>query len=145
MQAVNRNPSSGELRKFGLAMILGFGILGAIFWYFAGPANGLSWRGESLQRIAIAFWILGPVLLLISVGPKGLARPVYIGWMSVAFFTGGIMTVVLLSVLFFVLLPVFALIRFADPLRTKLRPPGESYWEDHVHHESTLERTIRPF
>jgi hypothetical protein len=65
--------------------------------------------------------------------------------MSVAFFIGGIMTVVLLSILFVVLLPVFSLIRFADPLRMRLKPPGESYWEEHKHHDSTLERTARPF
>ncbi|MCB9850922.1 MAG: hypothetical protein H6817_09500 [Phycisphaerales bacterium] len=145
MHTVNRNPSSRELHKFGWAMVLGFGVLGTLGWYFAGETNGWAWRGETAQRVAVAFWTLGPLLLVISFGPKALAKPVYIGWMSVGFFIGGIMTAILLSVLFIVLLPVFSLVRFADPLRMKLRPPGESYWEDHKHHESTLERTIRPF
>jgi hypothetical protein len=145
MQTVNRNPARQELRKFGGAMVLGFGILGLIAWYFAGATNGWGWRGETMQKVAIGFGGLGVLLLLISLGPVGLARPVYVAWMSVAFFIGGIMTVVLLSILFVVLLPVFSLIRFADPLRMRLKPPGESYWEEHKHHDSTLERTARPF
>jgi len=145
IQPVNRNPSTTELRKFGFAMVFGFGVLGLLFWYAAGTPNGWNWRELPLQKVAIAFWILGPLLLLVSVGPQAIARPVYVGWMSVAFFIGGIMTVVMLSVLFIVLLPVFSLIRLGDPLRLKLKPPGESYWEDHVHHESTPERTLRPF
>jgi len=71
--------------------------------------------------------------------------PVYVGWMSAAFAIGAVMTVVLMTVLFIVLLPLFSLTRLADPLRMKLKPAGESYWEDHKHHESTLERTARPF
>lgn len=130
-----------------MAMILGFGVLGLIAWYFAGEtaSHGFGWRGLGGQKLAIGLWILGLALLAVSLGPRACAVPVYVGWMSFAFVIGGVMTVVLLSVLFVVLLPVFALLRFADPLRMRMKPAGESYWEDHKHHESTLERTARPF
>ena len=145
MQPVNRNPSSGDLHKFGWAMLLGFGIIGALLCYLGPDPNGWRWTGVTAQKIAVGAWFLGPVLLLISWGPKSLARPVYVGWMTVAMYLGTVVTFALLSVLFIVLLPIFSLIRFADPLRLRLLGPGASYWEDHRHHESTLERTIRPF
>ena len=145
MQAVNRNPSSTELHRFGGAMVLGFGIIGAVLWYVGPDPNGWSWTGIVGQKVAVAAWVLGAALLLISFGPQSLARPVYVTWMSVASYIGIVMTFVLLSVLFFVLLPVFSLIRLKDPLRMKLLRGQTSYWEDHEHHESTLERTIHPF
>lgn len=145
MHGVNRNPSSAELRKFGGAMVLGFGIIGSVLWYLGPEPNGLRWAGVYQQKLAIAMWIAGVVLLLISLGSQSIARPVYVVWMTAAACMGMVTTFVLLSVLFFVLLPVFTLIRLKDPLRRKLLGPGESYWEDHEHHDSTLERTIRPF
>lgn len=145
MQLVNRNPSASELHKFGWAMIFGFGVIGAILWYFGPEPNGIAWRGVFQQKFGLGLWILGVVLLVVSFGPAGLARPVYVGWMTVAMYLGTVMTFLMLSLMFFILLPVFALIRLKDPLRLKLLPPGESYWEDHAQHEATLERTIRPF
>ena len=145
MQAVNRNPSSTELHRFGGAMVLGFGIIGAVLWYVGPDPNGWSWTGIVGQKVAVAAWVLGVALLLISFGPQSLARPVYVTWMSVASCIGTVVTFVLLSVLFLVLLPFFSLIRLKDPLRMNLLGSGESYWEDHRHHESTLERTIRQF
>jgi len=145
MQAVSRNPTSAELRKFGGAMVLGFGIIGGVLWYAGPEPNGWHWIGVYEQWLAVGLWSLGLLLLLIAHGPVSLARPVYVGWMTVALFIGTKMTFVGLSVLYFVLLPIFSLIRLKDPLRMKLLGPGKSYWEDHRHHESTLERTIRQF
>ncbi len=125
--------------------MLGFGIIGLVLWYVGPEPNGWSWTGIVGQKVAVAAWVLGLVLLLISLGPQSIGRPVYVAWMTAATYIGTVMTFVLLSVLFLVLLPVFSLIRLKDPLRMKLLRAGESYWEDHEHHESTLERTIRPF
>lgn len=145
MHGVNLNPQASDLRGFGWAMAAGFGVLGAILWYAGPEPNGVAWVGVRAQKVAIVLWCLGALMWAVSFGPIGLARPVYIVWMTVAMKIGAVMTVVLLSVLFVTLLPIFSLIRLADPLRLKLKPRGESYWEDHTHHESTLERTIRPF
>lgn len=145
MTLVNKNPSVGDLRKFGCAMLLGFGVIGVVLWYVGPDPNGWSWTGVVQQQVAIVAWILGPALWLVSFGPRPVARAVYVGWMTAATYLGSVVTFVLLSVLFVVVLPIFSLIRFKDPLRLKSRASGESYWEDHTHHESTLERTIRPF
>ncbi len=145
MIQVNRNPDAKTLRSFGIAMVFGFGIIGGLFWYIGPDPNSFSWQGVTSQKTAIGIWILGALLALVSIGPRGISVPVYVGWMSIGMFLGGIMTVVLMTVLFVVLLPIFTLIRFKDPLRMKLKPPGESYWEDYREHEPTLERTARPF
>lgn len=145
MFTVNRDPDARELRKFAAAMLAGFGVLGAISWYVAPDPNGFAWQSARGQYVALGLWGAGVALALIGIGPKAVARPVYVAWMSVAMVMGTVVTTVLLSLMFVLLLPVFSLIRLGDPLRMKLRPAGESYWEDHTHHASTLERTIRPF
>jgi hypothetical protein len=142
---VNRNPNAKVLRSFGLAMLFGFGVIGGLLWYLGPDPNSFGWHGVGAQKVAIGLWILGVLLALVSIEPKGIAVPLYVGWMSIGMFLGAIMTFVLMSVLFIVLLPIFTLIRFKDPLRLKLKPPGESYWEDYREHEPTLERTARPF
>ncbi|NLX12034.1 MAG: hypothetical protein GXY44_00060 [Phycisphaerales bacterium] len=145
MQLVNKNPSAVELHKFGWAMLAGFGLIGGLLWYVGPEPNSIAWVGAKQQKIALGLWVLGAVLLVISFGPRGLARPVYVCWMSTAMLLGSIMTVALLSFIFVVLLPFFSLIRLGDPLHIKLAPEGESYWEEHVHHDNTLERMSHPY
>jgi len=141
--SVNRNPSLSELRKFGWVLLLGFGVIGLIAW----SAWFRTWdfSGTWNQVFALVCWALGLVLGGLSLVSVGLARPIYVGWMTLFVPIGIAMSTVLLTVLFFLFLPVFSLIvRFGDPLRKKLRAHG-SYWEDPRKHEPTLERTKRPF
>jgi len=81
---------------------------------------------------------------VVCAAPSRLGRPLYVAWMTGAMAIGAVMSTVLLTVLYFVLLPVFSLIRFKDPLRLKLKAEG-SYWEDPSPHEATLDRTSRQF
>jgi hypothetical protein len=132
MKRVQRYPSSSQLRKFGYAMLGGFAVLGALFWWVFGATTG-----------AVVCWALGPLLLLCSLwAPAG--QPVYYVWMSAAAYMGTAVTCVLLTILFLVFLPVFSLIRLTDPLRYKWRSAG-SYWEDHSPYEPSMERMMRPF
>jgi hypothetical protein len=148
---VNPDPTRDELRRFGQVTLGGFAVLGAVFWYLGvKPASEWwpatwGWTGSGPQIAAVGLWGLGLAIRLIAWISPAAGRRVYVVWMTGAMYLGTVVTTVLLSVLFVVLLPVFTLIRFGDPLRLKLKPPGESYWEDHRHHESTLDRTIRPF
>ncbi len=152
MFSVNKDPSNEDLRKFGWAMLFGFGMLGAILWVFpfilpwgVWDTATLSWSGEAKQIAAFVFWGLGVFLCILGVGIPVVAKPVYVIWMSIAVPIGLVMSTLMLSVLFFLLLPVFSIIvRSGDPLRKKLNS-GESYWEDYRHYEPTLERMRRPF
>jgi len=146
---VNKDPSSHDLRKFGWAMLAGFGALGVLLWLApwlkVRDSSALGWTGASAQVVAVIFWGLGLALLGLSRGPHGVARVVYVTWMSITVPIGIVMTTILLTVLFFVLLPVFSLVvRLSDPLRKKLTR-AESYWEDYRRYEPTLERMRRPF
>ena len=126
-------------------MLIGFSIFGAVLWYKGPEPDSFSWHNALPQKVAIALWSFGALLAITSVGPRSIAVPVYVAWMKMAMCMGTIMTFVTLSVMFLVLLPVFSLIRLSDPLRMKLKPTGESYWEEYKEHEPTLERTARPF
>ncbi|MBI4716723.1 MAG: hypothetical protein HY763_02880 [Planctomycetes bacterium] len=148
MFTVNKNPSLLDLKKFGRAMLIGFGVLGAILWIGSSLRRGsgvFAWSGSGAQITALAFWALGVGLWAVSVASPAAAKPVYVGWMTVTLPIGIAMATVLLSLLFVVLLPVFALIvRMADPLRMRLHSGG-TYWEDYRHYEPTVERMRRPF
>lgn len=126
-------------------MVLGFGVIGALLWYAGPDPNTLSYQAVKPQKTAIGLWLVGVLLCAVSFGPRAIARPVYVAWMSAAMFMGMIMTFLVLSVLFIILLPWFSFIRLADPLGIKPKPDGESYWRDHVDQEPVLERVARPF
>lgn len=149
MFTVNKNPTPADLKKFGWAMLIGFGAIGCALWYLSGSRDAdtslWSWSGSSGQTTAVVFWSLGLLLCVLGVGAPAVAKPIYVVWMSVTVPIGIVMSTIMLSVLFFVLLPVFSLIvRTGDPLRKKLKASG-SYWEDYKPHEATIERMQRPF
>jgi len=147
--AVNTNPSPQVLRGFGKAMLLGFGVLGVILWTVdcarAGGASIFAWTGSRPQTTAVVFWSLGILLAAISFTTPTVAKPIYVVWMIVANYIGIVMSTILLTLMFVLLLPIFSIVvRRTDPLRKRLRA-GDTYWEDYKPHEATLERLKRPF
>jgi len=148
MFTVNKNPSVSDLRKFGLATVIGFAVLALLLWFApwlkARDAAVLAWSVTGPQITAITLLALGLVLCLLSYGAPGAAKHIYVAWMSAAVSVGLAMSTVLLTVLFVFFLPVFSLVvRLNDPLRKKLQ--GDTYWENYKPHEPTLERMRRPF
>ena len=145
MQSIKIDLSASEVRNFGLITLGGFAVLGAILWYQGrSPESVLGWAGGWQQQAAVGFWIVGLAFAGICVASHKVGLKLYTGWMTAAMYMGAVMTTVILSVLFIVLLPIFSLIRLKDPLRYKLGGT-DSYWEDHEPHPATLERTARPF
>jgi hypothetical protein len=150
MQMVNRNPSVREVRNFGLINVVGLlaisGLLWLAEWHRLRNGQALAhWSGSTLQCLAVGLSALGVLTGVITLVSNAAGRRTYVAWMTGAFGLGIAMTFVLLTVLYFVLLPVFSLIRLKDPLRLRRRGPEESYWEEHVDHPATPERTLRPF
>lgn len=148
MFTVNRNPTLDEIRKFGWAMLLGFGVIGAVLWFTAwrkyGGYGPLEWSGAGAQIVALCFWVLGIGLFALSWVSPASARPVYVTWMTVTVPFGIVMSTVLLTMLFVLLLPLFSVIvRMGDPLRKKLG--GRTYWEDNKPYEHTLDQMRRLF
>jgi hypothetical protein len=146
---INRNPSPADLRKFGWAMLGGFGGLGAllwvIHWWRVSGGGPFEWSGDGLQVTVLCLWALGLVLCVLSLLSPTLAKPVYVAWMTVTVPVGIVVSTVFLTLLFFIVLPLFSIVvRAGDPLRRRLTR-GDTYWEDHKPYEPTLERMNRLF
>jgi hypothetical protein len=107
-----------ELRKFGLLVGGVFTVLGIVFWLRHKPSFP---------------WFLGPGIVLILLGlviPMGL-KQVYIGWMTLAIVLGLIMSTVLLTLFFYlVMTPIGLVARVCgkDFLRLKMTPQAGTYW-----------------
>lgn len=151
MLVVNKNPSRSDIRTFGLVMLLGFGVIGAALWYLGllpehgwWPETGWGWNGSARHVLAGVLWVLGALFTIVCQLSQPGGRRLYVVWMTGAMTLGIGVTTVLLSVLFVILLPLFSLIRLADPLRLRMKSSG-SYWEEPTPHEATLERTRRQF
>ena len=145
MQAVNKNPTASEVRTFGYIMLGGFAFLGAALWRYGRlPETGWSYSHTGIHTVALVMWCAGIIFAVICSASHTIGKRLYVVWMTGAMVLGVVTSTILLSVLFFVLLPLFSLIRLKDPLRFKLNSAG-SYWEEHKPYEATLDRMRRPF
>lgn len=118
---VPRNPSDKVLRQFaGLSLAI-FGALSV--W------NGL------VQHRPLAGWAF--LALALTIGPIGLVwpkavRPIFVGWVILAFPIGWLVSNLALGLLYFGLFTPMALffrLIGRDPLRRRARPPVESYFQ----------------
>ncbi len=111
-------PNRRELRKFGL-------LVGGVF-----AALGIVWL---LRSKAFGPWLLAPGVALILLGalwPKVL-KPAYLVWMALAIVLGFLVSQVLLSLIFFlVITPLGLIARCAgkDFLNRRLDRRVASYW-----------------
>ncbi len=106
------------LRKFGLTV-------GAVFLLFAAALTYFGKKWGVYLTIPAA-----PLILLGAVWPRGL-KQVYIAWMTMALAMGTVMTAVLLSVFFFlVITPVGLFFRLIgrDVLQRKFDRQASTYW-----------------
>ncbi len=147
MLPFRRNLSPGEVRNFGLITLGGFVVLGALLWLKGlgwSFADALSWQGSGSQKASVVLWAIGAAFAIICTASYALGLRLYIGWMTMAVYLGTVVSTVMLSLMFLILLPIFSLVRLKDPLRLKLKPSG-TYWEEHRPDEPTLDRMSRMF
>ncbi|MCG8462339.1 MAG: SxtJ family membrane protein [Holophagales bacterium] len=108
------------LRRFGL-------VVGGIF---VAIGAFLMWR--QVGWAPILFWIGGPLVLLGALVPRVL-RLVYLGWMGIALVFGSIVTPILLTIFFFLVVTPLALffrLIGRDALHRRLDRDAPSYWID---------------
>lgn len=129
MVHINWKPDAPELRKFGAAMIVGFGIIGSLFL----------WRQHT--TVAIACYAFGGVTGVVGLTGAKIALPFYWAWMTIAFVMGNIISRILLTIVYYGMFTPIGLLRRAigrDPLRLK-RTERDSYWLDTVTPDSANE------
>ena len=117
---INWHPGRKELRNFGLGMIIGFGLIGAMFL----------WKHH--LTVAIACWVFGGVAGLLGLTQTKAALSVYWAWMGVALVTGNIMSRVVLTVFYYGMVTPMALIMRLigrDKLQLRRRKK-DTYWLD---------------
>jgi hypothetical protein len=117
---IPRNPDTRTLRQFAGLCLLAFGGLAL--------GNGL-WHHRPALAATFAALALGlgiPGLL----APR-ILKPVFVGWMVLAFPIGWAVSHLMLALMFYALFtPIGLVMRLAgrDPLALRPGPPSDSYW-----------------
>ncbi|MCP3959954.1 MAG: hypothetical protein GY719_19080 [bacterium] len=114
-----------DLRKFswtvGIAFVLLWAVLAYVFpWVFGAKVRDL----PLLWQIGVVLAVVGTLLPIV-------VKPIYYAWMTMAVALGFVMTRVLLTIFFFlVLTPVGLVFRLIgrDALHRKLDRDAPSYW-----------------
>lgn len=118
-QHVKWNPDRAELRSFAIAMLVGFGILGAI----------AAVRGGAIVDASKLLWSAGAILAICAPIP-GLGRAAYLAVYLPASVMGWIVSHVLLTVVFygpFTIIGALMRLTGTDSLMLRLAP-GETAW-----------------
>lgn len=111
--------SEKSLRKFGFTISVPFLII-AVWLYFSHAIYYIFFAG------------LAAVFILMSVFSPSALRQVYIVWMGIAFILGYIMTRIILTILFYlVMMPIGIILRLTgkDLLKLKISGEEKTYWE----------------
>jgi hypothetical protein len=116
---INRNPSRRDLAWFGLVLLAFLGLVGLIVSRTApGPAAGYIWTAGVV--LAIGYYAIPPI-----------RRPMFVGWMYLAYPVGYVMSHVLLGIIYFgVLTPVGLVLRAFgyDPMARRFDRGAPTYW-----------------
>ena len=121
MVDISWRPGPKELRKFGLVVLVGMGLIGLVFQFWIDQAE-----------VAMVLYAVGAVLGLPGLTGTSLGLPGYWFWMGFAFVLGNIMGRVLLTVIYYLLfLPMGIVRRWLGNDRLKLkRRYADSYWQN---------------
>jgi len=126
----NIRSEKADLRKFGIVVGVGLAVFGGIFL----------WRGKTFYPY---LFYASAVLLVSGFAFPIVLKPLHKVWMAIAILLGWVMTRLLLSVLFFVVLtPIGLLLKLfgKDFLELGFDSSTESYW---VKRERSLEDRSR--
>lgn len=124
-----------DLRKFAITMTVVLGLLSALTWYHG---SGSFPYLLGLTVAFLGFGFMKPMLL----------RPVYLGWMALAFVLGFVMTRVILSLMFYTVFSIGGLIikiLGKDMLDERYDPDADTYWKPYDKPQDPKMRMERQF
>ena len=128
--------SKTEQRKFGLVMAAAIVILGLLRGTIRFALHG------AFANPLWFFVVAAPFLALGLLWPRGL-KPVFVAWIKFALVLNWVITHLLLTVFFFlIVVPMGLCMRLfsKDPLKRKWLPASETYWEPAEEQPEELER-----
>lgn len=70
-------------------------------------------------------------------------KSIWAAWKRFAYILGKIQTTILLTLIYFLIIPFFSLVRLKDPLSKRLE--GSSYWQAFKKQPTTLEQFQKMF
>lgn len=118
-----------ELKKqFSRRELLWFGPL---FAMFAGLVGWIVMRKFDATAVANGIWLVAAAVIVLYYLVPPLRHPIFMAWLAAVFPLGWLLSHVLLSVVFYlVVLPIGLLLKIFrhDPLRRRLDPAADSYW-----------------
>ncbi|HEX5138911.1 MAG TPA: SxtJ family membrane protein [Planctomycetota bacterium] len=129
---IDWNPDRVGYRKFGVAVFVGFSLIGALSWLAGGSLAATRATGHMVWGPLPFFTLVPAAVLLLSIVAPRACRPLYMAWMAAAFVMGTIMSNVLLAFIYWVLFGAIATIfRLRRRDRLVLRDPlGASIWSE---------------
>jgi hypothetical protein len=118
---INRDPSEKDLRVFGMLLALFCGLVGGIaFWRITEPS------------VAYGIWGIGAVLVTLYLLLPVLRKPLYLGWMYLAYPIGWTVSHLVLGATYYLLItPVGILLRLFryDSMSRRFDDQADSYWK----------------
>ncbi len=138
MLNINTNDKS-EQRKFGLVVGAAFILLGLVRWAF---------HGFDMAALPSILWAIGTVLMVLGAIAPTLLKPVFIAWIKLAEVLNFIMTHVLLTIIFYLIITPIRLVFVVskeDSMRRKWLPDGETYWEEAEEQPEEFDRYRQQF
>lgn len=118
-QHVKWRPDAAELRRFAIAMLVGFTVLGLLS----------AWRAGGIRTASIVLWSLG-IFLAIAAFVPGLGRVAYLAVYLPTSIIGYVVSNVLLTLMFFfVITPLAIILRLmGKDLLQQRRPKPKPEW-----------------
>lgn len=133
---INLKPSASDLRWFGVIFALFFAIVGGfVRWRFGAPTAGT------------AIWLAAAGITLLYYTLSPLRRPLYLGWMYLAFPIGWVVSQVVLALVYYVVVTGTGLamrLLGRDAMQRRFEPNTQSYWVEHRPNEDRA-RYFRQF
>jgi hypothetical protein len=133
-QHLNWRPDRAELRRFAVAMLIGFAVLGML----------AAWRAGGLGRNALALWLIGVALAVGALVP-GLGRFVYLlVYLPTSIIGYVVSSIVLTLIFYFVFTPLGLLLKLlghdllqlnAKRAQSNWRQRGDEKHADRYYHQ----------
>ena len=133
---IDRNPSPKVLRWFGVLLGLFFLLVGGVLYWRAGPGTAPK----------VLFALAGVLPALYYLVPP-LRRPMYLGWIYLAWPIGIVLSFTLLAVIYYlVLTPIGLVMRLfrRDPMQRGFDANAKTYWITRTR-QPDPERYFRPY